>query len=207
MHALQRTVSLACIALLCLGGCARGGKPEAPRQTFLLDLPAPQPGGSPLPGVLLVDALDVVEAFGGRQMVYRFGEHRYQSDFYNEFLVAPRDLVGQRMLEWLQGARLFETVAPLAGSRIPDALVLRGVVNEMYADLREPSRPAAVMSVQLYVTAEPANGNPVRFAQQLRQSAPMTDASAQAYADALSRALAQILVEAERQIRKVLQSP
>jgi ABC-type uncharacterized transport system auxiliary subunit len=193
---------LACLALACLTGCGAGAKPGSVRQTFLIDLPVQAaPSSAPLPGVLLVGGLDVVEAFAGKPMVYRFEEHRYQSDYYNEFLVAPREMLGQRVLEWLQRDRLFETVAPLAGSRLPDAFVLRGLVNEMYADVREPSRPMAVLSIQLYITSEQAQGRPVRFAQQFRNSAAMADASAQAYADALSRALQAVLEEADRQIR------
>jgi hypothetical protein len=92
-------------------------------------------------------------------------------------------------------------VAPLAGSRLPEAVMLRGLVNEMYADLRQPARPAAVLSVQFYITSEQAGGRPVRFAQQFRNVAPMEDASAQAFAAALSRALEAILSEAEKQIR------
>ena len=192
---------LACIALLCLAGCSVNGRQSTPRQSFLLDLSAPALAGDALPGVLLVGPFDVADAFSGKQMVYRFEEHRYQSDYYNEFLVAPREMISQRVLEWLQRARLYETVAPLAGSRLPEALILRGLVNEMYADLRQPARPAAVLSVQFYITSEQVGGRPVRFAQQFRNVAPMADASAQAYAAALSRALEAILGEAEKQIR------
>jgi uncharacterized lipoprotein YmbA len=191
----------ACLALICLAGCGMGSKPGAVRQTFLLEVPAPAQPGTPLPGTLLVGGVDVVAAFAGKQMVYRFEEHRYQSDFYNEFLVAPRDMLGQRVLEWLQETALYETVAPLAGSRLPEALVLRGLVNEMYADVRDPARPAAVLSMQVYITSEQAEGRPLRFAQQFRNVARMSDASAQAYADALSRALEGVLAEAAKQIR------
>jgi cholesterol transport system auxiliary component len=201
MHPSRTLNGVACLALLCLVGCGMGSKPGEVRQTFLLQVSTPAQTGAPLPGVLLVAGMDVSEAFAGKQMVYRFEEHRYQSDYYNEFLVAPRDMLGQRMLEWLQRARLYETVAPLAGTRLPEALVLRGLVNEMYADARDPARPAAVLSLQLYITSEQAEGKPMRFAQQFRNVAPMSDASAQAYADALSRALDAVLTEAEKQIR------
>jgi cholesterol transport system auxiliary component len=201
MRAIRPFSRFACLALLCLAGCGMNGKQTTPRQTYLLDLSAPAPGAAALPGVLLVGAFDVADAFSGKQMVYRFQEYRYQSDYYNEFLVAPREMIGQSILEWLQRARLYETVAPLAGSRMPEALVLRGLVNEMYADLREPARPLAVLSVQFYITSEQAGGRPVRFAQQFRNAAPMADASAQAYAAALSRALEAILAEADKQVR------
>jgi uncharacterized lipoprotein YmbA len=198
---LRSFLGVLCASVLALCGCAGGGKAVPPRQTFLVDLPAPQASAQPLPGTLLIEGVDVAEAFAGKQMVYRFADNRYQSDYYNEFLVAPREMLGQRLLEWLQGVRVYETVAPLAGSSTADALLLRVLVNEMYADLTDASHPAAVLSLQLYLTSEPAGEQPVRFAQQLRKVQPMRDASAQAYADALSRALDAVLREAAEQIR------
>jgi cholesterol transport system auxiliary component len=197
-------IRLAYLALLGLAACTLGSKPNATRETYLVDVPAPPQDATPLPGVLLVAGFEVAAAFADKQMVYRFEDHRYQSDYYNGFLVAPRDMIGQRTLEWLQRAHLFETVAPLSGARVPQALVLRASVNEMYADVRDAANPAAVLSMQLYITAEHTDQPPLRFAQQFRDVAPMQDASAQAYADALSRALEAILTQADRQIRESL---
>ena len=192
---------LAGLAVIALAGCTLT-RPAPVKETYLVNVDRPaQLTATPLPGVLLVGTIDVAEAFSGKSMVYRFGEHRYEADFYNEFLVSPRDMLTQCVLEWLQKARLYQTVARLAGSRRADADVLRGFVNEMYADVRDPARPQAVLSIQFYLTREQAAGHPVVFTQQLRNEAPMTDASPEAFAAALSQALAAILTELEKQLR------
>jgi cholesterol transport system auxiliary component len=190
-------------SLLCamLAACSLT-RPAPVKHTWLIDAQrSVTPAESPLPGLLLVDSVVVAEAFAGKPMVYRFEDHRYESDFYNEFFVAPRDIIGQRVLEWLQAAQLFETVAPLSGSRARDARRLRTFVNEMYADVRDRAQPTAVLSVQFYIVSENESGKPVRFGQQLRNVAPMRDDSAQAYAEALSQALAAVLAELEKQLR------
>lgn len=190
-------------ALLLLCAACSFSKPAPLKNTWLIDAPRPAaaPRPAPLPGVLLVDTASVAEAFAGKPMVYRFETHRYESDYYNEFFVAPRDIVGQRVLEWLQAAQLFETVAPLPGSRARHARRLQVFVNEMYADVRERARPAAVLSIQFYLIAEDDSGRPLRFGAQLRNVAAMRDDSAQAYAEALSRALGTVLAELEQQLR------
>jgi cholesterol transport system auxiliary component len=180
-------------------------QPAPVKSAFLLDTNrAADERSAPFPGVLLVGDFDVAQSFAGRPMVYRFDEHRYESDFYNEFFVSPREMLGQRVLEWLQSARLYDTVAPLPGSRALQADQLRGLVNEMYADVRDPAHPAAVLSIQFYVTRPGHDGEEVLFAQQLRMVAPMRDASAEAYTEALSSALEAVLSEFERQVRPVL---
>lgn len=177
--------------------------PTPARSAFLpqLDVARVASSEAPLPGLLLVGTFSVAEAFAGKSMVYRFAEHRYEADFYNEFFVSPRDFVSQSALEWLQRAHLFESVVPAAGTRARHALLLQGSVNEMYADLRDAQQPAAVLSIQFYLVDDSLAGRPVRLAQQLRQVMPMADASAAAYADALSRAMTSIFTELARQVR------
>lgn len=194
---------LGAMALIALCAACTLTKPTPPKSTWLVDAPRPAAAAhpAPLPGVLLVDTASVAEAFAGKPMVYRFEAHRYESDYYNEFFVAPRDMVGQRVLEWLQAAHLFETVAPLPGSRARHARRLQVFVNELYADVRDRARPAAVLSIQFYLLAEDDSGRPLRHGAQLRNVAAMRDDSAQAYAEALSRALTAVLEELERQLR------
>ena len=196
---------LVCVTLACcLAGCSL--TPPAPaRNTFL---PRAEPAQAvlavaPLPGLLLVNVFSVAEAFAGKPMVYRFEEHRYETDFYNEFLVSPRDFVSQGALEWMQRAQVFESVAPAAGARAPSALLLQGSVNELYADLRDAQRPAAVLAIQFYLVDETQSARPMRLAEELRQVVPMTDASAGAYAHAVSRAMTAIFAELEQRLRAV----
>src|SRR5262245_57240700 len=111
-----RASACALYALLLLAVSTSGcllSRPAPVRNTYLLELNPGQPtSDTSLPGVLLVGGFEVAQPFAAKEMVYRFDEYRYDSDFYNEFFVAPRDMIGQRVLEWLQGARPYETVAP-----------------------------------------------------------------------------------------------
>jgi cholesterol transport system auxiliary component len=195
--------ALACVTLACcLAGCSIT-TPAPARNTFL---PRAEPSlavqaTAPLPGLLLVNVFAVAEAFAGKPMVYRFEEHRYETDFYNEFLVSPRDFISQGALEWMQRAHVFESVAPAAGARAPRALLLQGSVNELYADLRDAQRPAAVLSIQFYLVDETQPARPLRTAGELRRAIPIADASAAAFAAGVSRAMTEIFGELEERLR------
>lgn len=201
--------SCALVALLCSTAACGLTAPAPARNTWLprADVPQMAHQTGPVPGLLLVNVFSVAEAFAGKPMVYRFDEHRYETDFYNEFLVAPRDFVSQSALEWMQRADVFESVAPAAGARAPRAMLLQGSVNELYADVREARRPMAVVAIQFYLVDETQPSRPLRLAEELRRSVPIPDASAAAYAQGVSRALTEIFGELEQRLRSMAGAP
>jgi cholesterol transport system auxiliary component len=182
-------------------GCTLN-QPAAVKHTYLLETSRAQATGEPAhPDTLLLATFRVAEPFAGKGMVYRLDEYRYESDFYNEFFVLPRDIMTQRVLQWLQSAALFDSVRLSAGGARRGALQLDGLVTQMYGDIRDPQQPRAVLAVQFYITRTDRTGTQVLFAQQLSQSVPMQDASAASLAAGLSQALQAILTELERQLR------
>jgi len=203
VHALRRSASSAATLALVLSLQACTFNPPNPvKHSYLLEASrAPSLEAPSHRGTLFVAAFRVAEPFAGKGMVYRFDEYRYESDFYNAFFVAPRDIVTQRVLEWLQSAGLFDSVRPAAGTGRRGALQLDGLVTEMYGDLRDAQQARAVLSVQFYVARDGQQGNEVLFAQQLSQSVPIPDASAMSLAAGLSQALQAILAELEKQLR------
>lgn len=191
------------LALACTLSACSLNTPAPARSTFLprAEFTQARAPAAPLPGLLLVNVFSVAEAFAGKSMVYRFDAHRYETDFYNQFLVAPRDFVSQSVLEWMQRAHVFESVAAAAGNRAPRALLLNGSVTELYADVRDAQRPAAVVAIQFYLVDETQAARPLRLAEELRHSVPIADASAAAYADGVSRAMQAIFAELENRLR------
>jgi uncharacterized lipoprotein YmbA len=190
---------LALVAALC--GCSLS-RPPLVKQTYLLEAArVPETAAPAIDATLRVGMFPVAPPFAAKQMVYRSDTHRYDADFYNEYFVAPRDMITQRVFEWMQNARVFRTTL-LASTEGPrNALTLSGLVTEMYGDLRDPQQPAAVLSIQFYVTRPTRGDDSVLLAQQLRQAVPIEDASAAALARGLSSALSDLLAEFENQVR------
>lgn len=186
---------------LALQACAVAPNTPVKRSYLLEASRAPSQDAPAHGGTLYVAVLRVAEPFAGKGMVYRFDEYRYEADFYNEFFVAPRDIVTQRVLQWLQSANLFASVRPAAGGGRRRELQLDGLVTEMYGDLRDPQQARAVLEVQFYVSRDTRAGSEVLFAQQLSQSVPIPDASPDSLAAGLSEALQGILAQLEQQLR------
>lgn len=190
---------LAALALLPLMVACAATQQTAPRSTYLLEaVRTAEPMPAARQGSLYVALFRVAEPFAGKGMVYRFDEYRYESDFYHQYFVAPRDMITQRVFEWLQRAGLFQSVRLATGVRRRGGTTLEGLVTEMYCDLRDVQRPAAVLAIQFYAVSDTGQ---VLFATQLRSVKAMADSSAESASRSLSEALVAILTELETQLR------
>jgi cholesterol transport system auxiliary component len=194
--AARRLLTLAVFPLI--AACAATQQP-APKSTYLLEA-VRTAGATPAahPGSLSVALFRVAEPFAGKGMVYRFDEYRYESDFYHQYFVAPRDMITERVFEWLQSAGVFQSVRLATGVRRRGGLTLEGLVTQMYCDLRSAQRPAAVLAIQFYVVGDRGQ---VLFATQLRSVNAMADSSAESASRSLSEALVAVLTELETQLR------
>ena len=202
LYGLLRGTALATLALLT--ACA-ASQPATPKRAYLLE--AARTADQTVvahPGLLYVASLRVAEPFAGKGMVYRFDEYRYESDYYHQYFVAPRDMVTQRVFEWLQSAGVYESVRLAAGSSRRGGVTLDGLVTQMYGDLRDAQRPSAVLAVQFYLMSEKGQ---VLFTTQLRSIKTVADSSAESLARGLSEALVVILTDLEVQLRTAVLAP
>nr|WP_019626725.1 ABC-type transport auxiliary lipoprotein family protein [Thioalkalivibrio sp. ALJT] len=125
-----------------LGGCTLIPEREpVDRAWFLLELPAePAPrmaaGGEPL--AVELGAVRVAPAYTGKGLVYRLGDHRYESDYYNEWFLRPAEQLEQLLRErWTQGGSAFELVDNAEAARAEGraAVQLHVLVTALYGDL------------------------------------------------------------------------
>src|SRR5215831_14118143 len=128
-------------------GCALAGcslsRPSPIKDTYLLQASLPkQPVATPHPAVLKVGTIAVAAPFRGKGLVYREGDLKYETDFYNEFLVSPSVMLTESASAWLAAAHLFQDVLPASANADGD-YVLEGFVSELYGDFREGARPVA----------------------------------------------------------------
>jgi ABC-type uncharacterized transport system auxiliary subunit len=196
-----RLIALLLALAAVLSGCSLTHPPLV-KQSYLLEAErTPEATPPAIDATLRVGMFAVAPPFAAKQMVYRSDTHRYDADFYNEYFVAPRDMVTQRVFEWMQNARVFRTTLLASAEGPRHGLVLSGLVTEMYGDLRDPQHPAATLSIQFYLTRTGRDDDTVVLAQQLHQVVPVEDASAAALARGLSSALSNVLEEFEKEVR------
>jgi cholesterol transport system auxiliary component len=190
-------VALASLLLASLWGCSR---PAPVKQTYLLQTPSPtQRMASPRPSTLKVGTIAVAAPFRGKAMVYRESDLKYESDFYNEFFVAPSAMLTEGTSAWLAGSGLFKDVLPAAANADGD-FVLEGFVSEFYGDYRDAANPAAALTGKFFLIDNRVfSGIPV-WQIELQQRVALTSRSPEALATGLNRAWSAMLADLAREL-------
>lgn len=188
------------LVLALLTGCSAITRPAPVRLTYLLE-PSPPPAlAQSQPSALRVGNFNVAAPFRGKAFVYRVGELRYETDFYDEFIVPPAAMITEQTARALASARPFARIAG-PGATADAEWVLDGFVSALYADMREPGKPAAELVITFYLTS--AAGGAVstpQWSREYRRHAPMRASSAVAFAEALNGAFGEICAELARDL-------
>lgn len=86
----------------------------------------------------------------GRSLIYRISDERYESDYYNEFLVPPETMLADEARNFMDAQGIFKAVISKASLVFPD-YVLEGNVVRMYGDYRNPRTPLAILELELFL--------------------------------------------------------
>ena len=177
-----------------LAGCNQT-RPAPVKSTFLLDPPLPAAAAAAKPSTLRIGTFNVAAPYRDRAFTYRTADVKYESDFYNEFFVAPGAMIAQATTRALTGARAFARIVP-AGTAVEEGdFVLEGFVADLYADAREKPA-AAVVGVNFYLTRTTFPAAVVwsrEYRERVALGASTPEALAQAWSDALGRVLAALV--------------
>ena len=202
MTSLSTTAICAClsICLTAAGGCLdlKKGYPE--KRSFVIDVGVPpQEGPSKGDMVLKIHKLRVSPLFAGRAMVYRVADLQYESDFYDEWFVAPATLVTQQLHNWLSRSTGFQLVV-YGTNHVEPTHLLEGTVTEFYGDFRDA--PRAVLGLELHLL-DALHEHQAFFRRTYRQDVPLSDRSPDALAHGLTEALRIVLVDVAKDLASV----
>ena len=182
-------VATLAIAII-VAGCSFT-RPSPVKNTFLLDPPNPPAAVAPKPATLRIGAFNVSAAYRDRAFTYRTGDVKFESDFYNEFFVAPGPMVGQATTRALAAANVFTRVVPAGTAPEEGDFVLEGFVSDLYADTRDKPA-AAVVGVNFYLTRT-AFPSSVVWSRDYRERVALSASTPEALASAWNEALGILL--------------
>ncbi len=189
------------LALLC-SGCA--SRRSAAKQQFALEATRPPSQVQPLhDAVLAVREFTIDPLYAGRGLVYRKSESQYESDFYNEFVIAPEALLTSQARQWLSRSGLFQTVLE-PGSLVGPTHILESTVLALYGDFRDRNQPQAVLQIRIFLITGTGAQPQVVFTRDYQASHEAEAPTAAALVAAFDRDLEQILSALETDLGQAL---
>ncbi|HEX7226848.1 MAG TPA: hypothetical protein VF353_03660, partial [Candidatus Binatia bacterium] len=141
-------------ASLLFGGCVSIEKSYPDKRYFVLDIGPNVMAQNPAErGTLQIGSARVSPRYADKNFVYRRSDARFESDFYNEFLISPGVLIAEELRQGLSQAGLFKFVVGSVNALAPTH-TLEIVVNTLYGDFRDIRAPQAVMEIEFFLSQE-----------------------------------------------------
>jgi cholesterol transport system auxiliary component len=198
IHMARLNQLLACgFSILALSSCSLPKSPPVAPTSWMVLPERTEPAYQPRTDLWLkIGSVSVAPPFGGKSLVYRLSNDRYESDFYNVYSVLPNEIVGNASRKWLNNANIFALTVGQSNSLFP-YYTLQASVEEFYGDYRV--RPEAVVSIQFFLTVSgPTKGNPIIGINSYSKRIALKDNTPKALVLGQQEALAQILKEYEQ---------
>jgi ABC-type uncharacterized transport system auxiliary subunit len=147
-------------SLLILTACALAAgcslsTPYPSRALYTLNVSAPASEAHPIPKpiTLRVRNLIAVEPFNGLNFIYRTAPTSITADYYNAFAAPPADLLTVQLVQYLRATHTFATVTDASGSATHQ-WVLEGRLQDLSIDVATPSKPEAILTLQIVILDE-----------------------------------------------------
>jgi len=188
------------IVSMVLSGC--GSRTAYNQRNFILETSRNRPQQKISKDVILdVQSFSVDTIFSTKSLVYRKGQSEYETDFYNQFLVRPEDMITEKTRSWLSESGLFKWVLEPGG--YTDAThMLEGNIIALYGDFRDESSPKATIKIRFFLVK--LSGKSVVFGKTYEKISEVGDRTAESLIEAYENCLANILTDLEEDLQELL---
>ena len=178
-------------------GCG-GINQSYPERTYYMFEISRQAGPiTPVKGTTVeIKRFDISPSSQGKEFVYRITDLRYESDFYNQFFIAPGTILTEAVGQWIEQAGIFEDVLRPGSLALPNYLI-EGNVIELYGDYRNQAAPKAVFKIQFYLlkASDLGDGPTIVFGKTYESEKPIGSATPPNLMNGWNLALEDILGE------------
>jgi ABC-type uncharacterized transport system auxiliary subunit len=142
--------------------------------------------------ILQIQRFTIGTAFESKGLVYRKSEFEYETDFYNEFIISPADIITEKTRNWLAVSGAFKNVLD-TGSYIEPTHTLTANITALYCDFRNESSPTATMEIRFFVIAKEAPEESIVFSKTYNAAIQIKSNDTKSMIEAMDRCLKNIL--------------
>jgi ABC-type uncharacterized transport system auxiliary subunit len=181
--------------LIVIGGCINLERSYPDKHYFVLEVGAlnAAPADRLRTGILEVSEIRVSPRYAEPNFVYRLSETGYESDFYNQFLIAPAAILTEETRKALAQSGVFEHVVS-SSNQLPSNYRLQGNATALYGDFRNGAAPSAVVEVEFFLTRQASAPSEIVLAKRYSKSIPLSGRSPEALVKGWDEALATVLM-------------
>jgi hypothetical protein len=141
-------------SLILLNFCISFNKDYPEKKSFLIEIKSNSETSKsrsiPAEWVVKLRKVNVSSKFSDKSFVYRKSETKYESDFYNEFLISPQQNIAEEFVRYLDASNAFKSATDMS-SRIEASHFIEVDVIQLYGDFRDSSRPQSLIELQIRV--------------------------------------------------------
>jgi cholesterol transport system auxiliary component len=192
--------AIATILLAAMLASCSLSRPAPVKHMYLLEAAPPPAAAVQKIASLRIGVINVAAPFRGRALVYRRDDITYEADFYSEYFVVPAAMLGEATAKALTAANVFRRVIPPGAAPDDAEFVLDGFVTELYGDVRDAGKPAAVITATFYLSTANSPTPKVVWSREYRQRVPVADGGPDALPRASNAALSAMLADLARDL-------
>jgi ABC-type uncharacterized transport system auxiliary subunit len=192
------------LALMAVCSCKALERPFPDKHLYAIDTGATEPsmGRTSAGPVLRVRPIAIASPFDDASFMYKVGESRFESDYYNNFVTAPSKLLTGELIRRADVAGQFSSV--ISGANIASStLALEGNVTALYGDYTDRSSPAAVIDARFFLIRDDPAAVNILFEKSYSVREPFADDTPEALVAAWGRAYARMIDELISDLSKV----
>jgi cholesterol transport system auxiliary component len=181
-------------------GC--GSRTTLNQNNFLFDVSRDMPQQKISKDIVLdVKQFSIDRAFSTKNFVYRKNKSEYETDFYNQFLINPDDMITEKTRSWLSQSGLFKWILE-PGSYIDATHVLEGNITELYGDFSDESLPKAKMDIRFFLIK--LSDKSIAFGKTYESESEIKSRAAESLIEAYDKCLTNILTNLEQDLEEQL---
>jgi hypothetical protein len=140
--------SMGTLALMMVSGCFSLGRQPVEKRFYSLEARIEAPDSAPSsPVPIMVKAFEIAPMYTTNSFVYRMEAFRFETDYYNEFIIPPQRMITEAFKQTLFDTKRFSLSSPGA----PTAYRLSGKVIRLYGDFSNGKQPLAVMEIAIFL--------------------------------------------------------